>query len=65
MTFLCGYLRIKGMDGSYSSDMLFTGILSNYPSRLHNDRVLTGTLATTPESVAHTRTECKMLGIDL
>ncbi|MCC2651285.1 MAG: hypothetical protein K0Q60_1448 [Microvirga sp.] len=65
ITSLCGYLRIKEMDGSYSNDMLFTGILSNYPSRLHNDRVLTGTLARTPESVAHTRTTCKMLGINI
>jgi len=58
---LCGYVRRR----ADAHDMVFYGILENFPSRLHNDRVLAGALGKDPEGAASLLAFCRDQGINL
>jgi len=62
---LCGFIRVKQSDGTYSDEKLFMGTFSGYPSRLHNDRASVIVVSKEEEGKAHVLARCREMGIEL
>jgi hypothetical protein len=65
LTMVCGFVRLKQSNGSYSDERLFQGTLNESRSHLRNDRLWTSFVSSAPEGTTQLLARCREAGVKL